>query len=301
VGDRLRRSVNDLLDAMLSQNNKTLPALTLPGLTMTGPVLLADGTLANPGAAFASDPDTGQRHVSAEQAALVAGASDVLTWLNGANGIGVGIGVVPQAALHISKSQVSSWVAVIEQLAAAAGSKGLRIVLPTTAAPTVDPILQLESPSGTVKFGVMGDGSIATKGGEPLQKAPVGAACSANTTLSALPTWTDVTGCSITLTIGRWTVLGVLYCSEVGAGDVGNLGVAQIVAGTATATINRSTSVAVCPLQTASQVSQGMQVWDIQVTVAGSIKLQCAKGGGTGSSTANATHTTLTATYAGNV
>ena len=134
----------------------------------------------------------------------------------------------------------------------------------------------------------------------PPPPPPVSAACSGSLTLPASLAYADVTGCAVTLSIGNWLVIGVFDFTEAGAGDVGDTFAGRLVTGTATCTITNSTALALWRIAALNNGCTASQVYWVNVTVAGTVKLQAAKAAaGAGTSVAGIIHTTITAVWLG--
>lgn len=119
--------------------------------------LFADGAAATPSAAFSSDPDTGFYSVSANRIGVTAGTTKVAEFANpSGTQIGLGIGVQPSYALHVSAAYASDYVAAFINTSGTA-SKGVLIQTTTTAA--ADYPLQVMV-NGNNRFIVQGDGKI---------------------------------------------------------------------------------------------------------------------------------------------
>ena len=258
--------------------------------------MVADGTVSLPGEAFAADPDTGQRRIGANKAALVAGAVDALCWLLDANGIEVGIGTItPTVALQVTKSQ-GDYLAILQNTNPIAGGKGLHIV--DSGSNAADPAL-LVTTNSVDRFAVFNDGAIKAKGGEPLQKTPISAACSSNLTLTG--TFQDIPGCSALLTPGSWVVEGSFWIATGSAGDVAQAALGRLQVSGGTASVVNQGSLAIAYLHDATQAYATTKSWVVNVTTPTTVTLQASKSGGTGSSSAQTPHTTMTAWYQGNL
>jgi hypothetical protein len=283
--DRITRTINDLVG--YTGGLPTGSYLPLDGSApMTGDLTFSSDNAHDVGASGATRPRT------------VYVGTDAIVGRNVVATGKIGAGVTPTVPLHVSESPTSGYLAILANGNATPGAKGVEVTIFSTNG--ADQILSIES-GGIVRYVFWADGSFTGKAGEPVQKVPVQAVCTSNLTLTA-GSFADVTldsGANLPLTIGRWLVTAVLSCACSATLDAGNLASAQIVAGTATCSISNSTSLAVAALAVANEWDTGFQQWPVQVTSAGTIKLQAKKGGGTGSSVVNAIHTTLTAAYQG--
>lgn len=126
---------------------------------------------------------------------------------------------------------------------------------------------------------------------------PLAAAASADRTLtgSAL----DVTGCSLSLTPGRWQVQATVKFNEAEGGgtDLNTTMIALLVTSGGTATVSNSTAAIQWTPQAANESTTISRTWDVTVTATTTVKLQGLKSGGTGtgSTAIKQTHTTLEA------
>jgi hypothetical protein len=208
----------------------------------------------------------------------------------------LGVNVAPSYALHVAASFAGDRVAQIEQTSSAAGSAGLFVLNANTSAS--DAILHVES-GGTLRFRVNGDGSIRGKGDEPIQKAPQSAAASVSPALTT--SYASFSpACSVSLGIGNWIVEGTFWFSCGDAADVNQVAFGKLNVVSGSATIGLSTSEALATLEVNGNGYMATRSWPVTVTAAAVIELQVKKSGGAGSSTANATHTTILASYDGN-
>lgn len=259
-------------------------------------LLLSDGSPLLPGLAFTSDPDTGLRPSAANKAALVAGATDVLTWLLDGNGVELGIGgTTPTVALHVVKSQPGNYVVILQNTNAAAGGKGLSVQTAGTAA--ADAAL-LVTTGGVDRFAVNNDGSIVGAGAQPLQRRVLMAAASAALTLTGTPQ--AVVGASLSLAPGSWAVSGSFHFTVNGAADVGIHGVGHLATTGGTAIITGPGADCYAYFPVAGAAVLVTRVWQVDVTATATVLLQASKTGGTGTSACRETYSTITATYAGN-
>jgi hypothetical protein len=164
--------------------------LSLGGSGASGGLLyLADGSVTAPSVAFISDPNTGVYRVGADHLGLAAGGVKVVEVVSSGATFGVGIGMVPAVPLDVQRSS-ADWVARIDQTGSAAGAKGLQVK--TLATGAADSLLSLESGGGTVRFAVGADGSITGP----------------TWTTSAAPTVTQNVAVTVTMTRGRYRIIG---------------------------------------------------------------------------------------------
>lgn len=145
------------------------------------------------------------------------------------------------------------------------------------------------TPSTTFTGAVTGNGTLQFK-------TPVSAQASANLALST--SFQDITGASVSLTPGVWLVVGAFSFFASGAADVGFYARGQLVTTGGAATVANATAQARFGLDSTTAAGSVAQAWLVTVTATTTAKLQADKTGGAGASTAQQTHTTITATNA---
>jgi hypothetical protein len=127
-------------------------------------------------------------------------------------------------------------------------------------------------------------------------KTPLSAPASASLSLTTTPT--NVVGCTMSLTPGKWLVTGVFDFSGIGAGDVGQALLGSLATSGGTATVANATSVAVLSVPIDGTRATVVQAWLVTVTATTTATLQGSKTGGAGASIAVLTHTAMMATNA---
>lgn len=281
TSEKMVRTINDLLG--YTGGLPTGSYLPLTGGTLTGNLLFSADNTKDIGASGATRP----RDVFVGRNITVSG--------------GVGIGATPGTALTISETQTGNYVAIITQVGATSGDKGVQIRQGSTVA--TDAILELRS-NNIARFTVNGDGSITGKGGEAMLKAPLYAKASSALTLTAGAA-NPVVGLTIpSLTPGWWSVEITFIFQEIGAGDLGAggffYGYMDTTGGAATQTGPSPFETYVGPV-TAGQFPNITRSWLLNVTSTTTARGQAGKGGGlTGTSTAT-TECSMVARFHGNL
>jgi hypothetical protein len=210
--------------------------------------------------------------------------------------IGGGSASAPSTGLHIVKTETGTYVAILDQTGSANGDHGLRVAAASTNAASNVAIFES---GGTGRFVIGASGVLTGNGGQPLQIAPQSAAASVSPALTT--SYASFSpACSISLSVGNWIVEGTFYFSCGGAGDVNQAAFGKLNVVSGSATIGLSTSEAITFLEVNGNAYMVTRSWPVTVTATAVIELQVKKSGGAGTSTANATHSTILASFDGN-
>lgn len=133
--------------------------ITDSALAATVHVTVADGAVGTPSYTFTSDTDTGFYRVSAGRIAVAANGNKVCEFANPSGSlVGVGIGIQPTVALHVSYTQTGGFVAILKQAGTSSGDQGLQVVCGDTHAASA--ALEVDYNVSTVGFRVFCDGGV---------------------------------------------------------------------------------------------------------------------------------------------